>query len=347
MNTTSDVRFHSFAAPHSPLQERLMAVLVALQPYQWPLFSLFLFLSGLVIGRLLKDSKLETVLHNYQHCTDQEQQIIKTQKSFDHKFGVIRKFIYLLLFMTLLYSAVVAAQTPRAQLNREMFRNNLPLVLGIVVLVVSLWLLSRVKHWRLQKIQNSLREFLDLKDHYLEEFLQLIGTDMKVGIVRNESKRLAEKLETENKRLSEMATEKNILESSLQHIKKSKSLDGQMHVALEEFTSKLFSYDWCDKCYDEEAVRAYALRMVEARKSQAASEEPAKSRKDAKATKEGSAKSPKGDEAEAGPLPPLQDIPRPQDCQKDCLLRYHLFCDQLNQELSEKIRRIKSGSKAA
>ena len=199
-------------------------------------------------------------------------------------------------------------------------------------------------------MQNSLQEFVDQKEFFLEEFMTLIGLDMTSGIVKRERKRLSEKLEAENKKMTELVTERGQLESSLQTIKRSASIESKMHSALEAFTSKLFSYDWCDNCYDEEAVRKYAVEMVTARNAELISPKP---KQELKPQSSKDTFSPKENPNSQTPSPAetsdqllAKQTHKPQNCQKDCLLRYHIFCDQLNQDLTEQVRKIRTTAKS-
>lgn len=323
-----------------------------------PILIVISYFLGWTIGRCFKSNKMSTVLQSYQKFTDQEQHILETQNSFLGRFSTVRRLLFLAMFMLVLFMAIVSLNEQNGSFfARYVASNTYPLaVTSVLVLLVVLS--GKYRDWRLNRIKKTLVNAKSQKSKYLEDFLELIGYDMRNDIIEHESERLASKMKEEKQReaernetaqkLQEVIQERSALESSLTELRKASSAVPKISAAYEEFHARLAKFNWCAQCYNPEAIRKFALEIEQKKKAE--EEKLSKQKKRSSKVKEDgklTEQSPRSPEPAKEPakLPEPQTAPvtpdTHSDCKESCLVRYHIFCDALETELNDRLDKVK------
>ena len=290
-----------------------------------------LFLLGIIFGWKLKNSQLDICLSNFREFKEAEVKIRESKIRLQKRFGYLRNLLVFTILAILIYISVIIKRSPISSFFDVYFFQHKIAYLIIFVLGILFKTSTWLRNWKISKMETNLKLKMNKKHEYFTQFVQMIGQEMKEGILGSEAKLFDDKKNKEKAKIEELQQKIKNLNNNIANLQDYyRNTEFDLKV-LSEFTDLLFQFDWCKTCYDETRIKEFVLNN--SKYSQNALETK---------TELGVSKNRKGLENQINKENRVENTVTPdfsnsELCQKDCLIYYHIFCQHLNSQCSEKL----------
>lgn len=308
-----------------PTFEHILETLII---HKTEIFSFLALILGFSLGGCWKASKLENSLNSFLQFTKSELKIRESQKVLRSRLNICRNFLFVLILSILAFIAIKIKRSSHLGFLDRYFTSNKLHFLVFLALFLLVKFILWFRDYRLRQMETWLMDNHNKKRQYLVNFLNLMGTEMKEGILEFEGKSFVDKKEKNYEEISKLNNENSVLQSNFKVINsKYRKVEEQLHAYI-NFYSGLTNFNWCESCFDEEAINTYISKIESIKTIQSIAEVNTKLRD--KINSDGQL-----DEIKNEKQP--EKIKHSSLCKNDCLIKYHLFCGSLSKRLNSQI----------